>query len=202
MGEAISSAKDIRDITRELENQGWTVEPTSRGHFQARPPDKTKRIVVFSTSGDLHAQRNMLRDLRQQGFVWPPLSLPKKPPSQLTGDATISTTDFRDEVDTFLKVLDKAEEDMERYSPAPRSSEQPVPAAESDDERMNRLFTALKEARSYHSLAAEAEREAQACLLAAQRKLEGAQEELRRAAKDLSEKKALFDSHFSSTAAA
>lgn len=63
---------DLRDIERAAKEQGWVVGRTRRGHPTFKPPDPSKDIVVGSgTPGDVRAIRNLLSQLRRQGFVWP-----------------------------------------------------------------------------------------------------------------------------------
>jgi predicted RNA binding protein YcfA (HicA-like mRNA interferase family) len=63
---------DLRDIERAAQEQGWEVGRTGKGHPRFVPPDKTKRIVVGSgTPSDWRALRNLLADLKREGFIWP-----------------------------------------------------------------------------------------------------------------------------------
>lgn len=66
----MAANKDFKPIIRELRAQGWEVEPTSQGHYRARPPDQTRQIVHFSMSNDPRALKNTLSNLRASGFRW------------------------------------------------------------------------------------------------------------------------------------
>ena len=79
--------KSYKPIIAALQQQGFTVTQTTSGHFKAVPPDRDKPLVHFSTSADTHAYKNILRQLRQSGFVWgdegdTPLSEPAEVPRE------------------------------------------------------------------------------------------------------------------------
>lgn len=60
--------KEIREIARQLEAQGWTIRPSKAGHHIATPPDKTKRAVVLpGTPGRGRWKQNLLAQLRRSG---------------------------------------------------------------------------------------------------------------------------------------
>ncbi|HXF73985.1 MAG TPA: hypothetical protein VNO79_15420 [Actinomycetota bacterium] len=66
-------AKDIRDIVKAAEEQGFRVERTRKGHWVFYSPDTTKNPVYHSgTPGDRRAIDNLIADLRWAGLVWPP----------------------------------------------------------------------------------------------------------------------------------
>jgi len=63
---------DLRDIEKAARAQGWTVTRTSKGHPKFIPPDPSQHIVIGSgTPSDQRALRNLIAELRRQGFVWP-----------------------------------------------------------------------------------------------------------------------------------
>ena len=60
------------EIIRELNAQGWRVEQTRRGHYQAFAPDGRTR-ATFADTTEPRAMKNNLADLRRSGqFMWPP----------------------------------------------------------------------------------------------------------------------------------
>lgn len=60
--------KELMDACRE---QGWELEQTTKGHYKAYPPDKTKGLVVFSISRANHrSYKNALAQLVGAGLVW------------------------------------------------------------------------------------------------------------------------------------
>jgi len=62
--------KDIKQLKRLAEEQGWTVEITSKSHLRFLPPDKTKPQVFMSGETCSHAGfRNGLSQLRRAGLV-------------------------------------------------------------------------------------------------------------------------------------
>ena len=63
---------DIREIEQAAREQGWQVGRTAKGHHKFVPPDPAKKIVMGSgTPSDVRSLRNLLAELRRQGFVWP-----------------------------------------------------------------------------------------------------------------------------------
>lgn len=59
--------KEVQEIIRELERQGWRVE-RGKGHYKAFPPDKKKSMVTIPTtpSGGRWRQ-NLISQLRASG---------------------------------------------------------------------------------------------------------------------------------------
>ena len=63
---------DIHKIEKAAREQSWEVGKTKKGHLRFVPPDTTKQIVIGSgTPGDQRAIKNMLAELKRQGFIWP-----------------------------------------------------------------------------------------------------------------------------------
>jgi hypothetical protein len=66
-------ALDLKDIRKELKRQGWSEEQRSSGHWRFTPPDPTRQLVHYSGSpSDWRSIRNLVGELRRQGFEWPP----------------------------------------------------------------------------------------------------------------------------------
>lgn len=64
---------EIEQVVSELRIQGWEVSLKSDARsWRAIPPNRTGRMVVFAR--EPKSLVAILRDLRQQGFVWPPNS--------------------------------------------------------------------------------------------------------------------------------
>jgi hypothetical protein len=62
------ASKEIKQLVRKLEQQGWRVELGGGGHYKAFPPDVTKPMVTFaSTPSDHRALRNIISMLRRSG---------------------------------------------------------------------------------------------------------------------------------------
>lgn len=63
--------KEMRKIVRALEDQGFEVTTTRRGHLMVSRDGAV--IATFSgTASDWRSIRNGLAPLRRAGFRWPP----------------------------------------------------------------------------------------------------------------------------------
>lgn len=63
---------DLCTIEKAAREQGWEVGRTKKGHLRFKPPDPTKDIVIGSgTPGDQRAVKNLLAQMKRQGFIWP-----------------------------------------------------------------------------------------------------------------------------------
>ncbi|MGO9873441.1 MAG: hypothetical protein ACLPVY_06540 [Acidimicrobiia bacterium] len=59
--------REVRDIVRRLESQGWRIESGSK-HYLAYPPDLTKAIVTIpSTPSGGRWKQNLIGQLRKSG---------------------------------------------------------------------------------------------------------------------------------------
>jgi hypothetical protein len=65
----------IKELLRALRDQGWRVERTKQGHYQAFSSDEIG-LVTFSDSDELRSMKNNLSQLKRAGFQWP--APPKK----------------------------------------------------------------------------------------------------------------------------
>lgn len=201
-------SKDFRALLQELPRQGWTVEPTERGHWRARPPDQAHGLVHFSESGDSHAQMNIIRDLRRRGFVWPPPSKNEQAGAErMAKDATERLqTELLDRETkppprrqfNGIKGLSELAEEQVKAAPLQVVVPSAVipPADRVGAKTEDQLFNELKEARLMDSLAGDSLKTAKQKLEAAQRELEHAEHEKRMAADDLLKKKAAFDAAY------
>jgi hypothetical protein len=169
--------KDYKAIIEELPRQGWVVEMTARGHYRAIPPNKELEMVHFSTSEDHHALRNIIRDLRRRGFVWPP---PNKKEIAVERRLEAETRPSQPDVGTI--------DDIE-----PLDTETP-------EARMDRLFTELKDAKVLAALTEEHAQECRRKVEEATRVLTDAVRERDAAAQALKNKKAEFDLAFEAAA--
>jgi hypothetical protein len=180
----MASNKDFRHILEELERQRWAVEQTTKGHYRAAPPDPNKRIITFSLSNEPRAIHNTISQLKTSGFLWPP---PDKLPHEEARAAAAENDDPDAWIDEHNRKVEEASAPVE---------EEPLPP-ETHEERMDRLFHELKEAKTYVALADEQYAVCEAKLLAAQREFEQAQDERKKAREALQAKKTEFDSAFS-----
>lgn len=63
--------KDLRKIVRALQQQGFEVETTSKGHLLVTR-DGELIAVLAGTASDWRSLRNGLAPLKRAGFRWPP----------------------------------------------------------------------------------------------------------------------------------
>lgn len=172
--------KDFKPVIVELRNQGWDVTQTSQGHWRATPPDSSKQIVHFSASNDRHALKNTIQDLRRSGFAWPP-----PPKRSLRDESPSPDTEF--------------EEAPIPTTPAPEAA-MVIVSKETAEDKMERLFRELKEAKSYLALTNEHLVECRHALESAQRAFAEAEAEQQKATEALKLKKGEFDAAFESAA--
>ena len=194
--------RQCAEIIVELERQDWVVKKTGNNHYSAAPPDKTKSLVVFSTTDDVHGQMNMVRDLKRRGFIWP---IPSK--NDAAGEQRKSTsmrTTVGDipalrealEVAHELNVAEKAALEV-----APTTMPESRVAVATTEDAMDKIFRELKEARGLNKLAEDDVIECMRRLDEAQRALTIAQTTQRQTGEALKEKKAAFDRAFEAAAA-
>ena len=176
-------AMDFKDLAAALREQGWTVEKLSSGHFRAQPPDPKKSLVHFSTGSDPRSIKNTIADLRRAGFVWPPPGKRVEDEDRPSGDGMPSDEDIELEV--------------RRRGATPPGPPAPPPPPESHEEKMDRCYRELKEARGYFDLAEGHLAEKDAALAAATLERSEALEEKERAQSRLVTAKMAFDAAFS-----
>lgn len=175
--------KDYRQLLDELRSQGWDVEQTTQGHWKAVPPDKAKSVVHFSTSADAHALKNALSDLKRSGLIWPP-------PTRSTRDGAPKSQD----------EWWNTEQEASSSKPEPPPSKSEERLAEGHEERMDRVYGELKEAKVHLALADEILEECRVKLAKAQAAFDEATTDRENAATMLREKKAAFDRAFGEAA--
>jgi hypothetical protein len=64
--------KDITEIRKALEAQGFEVKLGGSGHWKVYDPDGHLVGALPSTPSDPRGVRNAIAVLRRAGFVWPP----------------------------------------------------------------------------------------------------------------------------------
>jgi len=63
--------KDLRKIAKALEDQGFEVVVTTKGHLKVLSGGRV--VAVFAgTPSDRRSWKNALSDARRAGFRWPP----------------------------------------------------------------------------------------------------------------------------------
>jgi hypothetical protein len=146
-------------------------------------------------SDDPRALRNTLRDLKRSGFIWPP------PPAPSASFGPVIVGLELDELrhDELTRELHREElEEEETKRAAERETLQrahgiaPPAPPESPEQRMDRLFESLKEAKTYLQLADEHLQACQTKLKAAQTEYDAACAERTKASTQLETIKAEF----------
>jgi predicted RNA binding protein YcfA (HicA-like mRNA interferase family) len=61
---------DNKKLIKDLESQGFTVEPTKNGHYTVRKDGK-RVATLAGTPSDRRSWLNSLSHLRRAGFIWP-----------------------------------------------------------------------------------------------------------------------------------
>lgn len=209
--------KEYKEIIAELERQGWSVDITSSMHYKATPPDKTKPLIHFSTSVDPHAILNNIKKLRQNGFVWPPPSKKEEAAERREGierraglsSAVLETmaltvsaeapTEHSNGAGGDLVVQTEPKECPSCHFQVNMACSDPFHKtfrfadAEPPEERMDRLFKELKEARAYCALTVEQEEDCRRAFKKAQEELTLACKESADAGEAFTKKKAEFN---------
>lgn len=60
--------QQVRRLTKELEGEGWEVSLTKSGHYRLRSPYTNRLVFCASTPGDWRAFKNIIRDLKREGY--------------------------------------------------------------------------------------------------------------------------------------
>lgn len=63
-----SLKKDIKQLMRIAQEQGWEVSNTNGGHLRWRPPNNAPLVFTASTPSDRRAIHRILRDLQRSGL--------------------------------------------------------------------------------------------------------------------------------------
>lgn len=177
-------AFDWKEIMAELTRQGWKLEPTTKRHMKATPPDKAKQIVHFSTSGSesTRSMQNSLGQLRKSGFVWS------------------KRNDENEERDVYAEVdrLPRAEVEA-MLDGAPTGPDVVTIGSncgappESEEAKLDVAYAALKDSRVWLTLSEHDFAEAEEVVRAATAKLADARAQLYSARRSMKERKRDFD---------
>ena len=66
----MSARKELKEIAREAERQGWRVGRTKKGHSQFFALDGVNIATAAGTSSDRRSIDNLVVRLRRHGFKW------------------------------------------------------------------------------------------------------------------------------------
>jgi len=61
------ASKEIKDLVRELQRQGWTVEQRKSNHFKATPPNGKGCVFFPATPSDWRSIKNTKAKLKEFG---------------------------------------------------------------------------------------------------------------------------------------
>lgn len=64
--------KELKDVVRLAEQQGWIVKQLTNNHWRFTPPEKNKpTVVTSSTPSDWRTVYNFMARMRRSGFRCP-----------------------------------------------------------------------------------------------------------------------------------
>lgn len=64
--------KEVRELVKEAERQGWRRRELPSGHVQLYAPDGTTIVTLPGTPSGGRWRANAVAQLRKGGFQWPP----------------------------------------------------------------------------------------------------------------------------------
>lgn len=62
--------KELKEIVKAAEEQGWRAKTTKKGHLMLFAPDGINKVTASGTPSDHRALDNLLSNLRRYGFTW------------------------------------------------------------------------------------------------------------------------------------
>lgn len=185
-------AKDFKDVTAALREQGWKLERLLSGHYRAQPPDPKQPLVHLKIGGnEARTLANTIAQLRRSGFEWPP---PGKRSASEHEQGVMGMPS--DEELAAERLRRGGVPEPAASSPEPVQFDNLPPPAETPEEKMDRLYRDLKEARGYLDLAEQHMAEKNAVKHAAIRAAGEAHDEAEAARLRLLSAKAAFDAAF------
>jgi predicted RNA binding protein YcfA (HicA-like mRNA interferase family) len=66
----MAAKKELKEIVKAAEKQGWRVETTKKGHLKFLAPDGINGLTTGGTPSEHRAIANLLASLRRYGFKW------------------------------------------------------------------------------------------------------------------------------------
>jgi hypothetical protein len=63
---------DLRKLITALEDQGYIVSTSAKGHYLVSTEHGRRVAVLAGTPSDRRGIKNAISRLRRSGFVWPP----------------------------------------------------------------------------------------------------------------------------------
>jgi hypothetical protein len=146
-----ASSFSVSLLISQLRKQGWECALNAAAtEWTAAPPDKSRKTVLFPNHPKDPSR--VLRDLRHQGFSWPPTSN-----GHADDRAHVTATPFAPKPHPEVKLLDARKADEPAPPPTPAAITPPPVAPEPvDHEAVDGAlaFVSLREAKEYERLAA------------------------------------------------
>lgn len=65
-----SAKKELKEVIKSAEEQGWRVKTTKKGHKMFLAPDGVNKVTGSGTPSDHAALDNLIGDLRRYDFKW------------------------------------------------------------------------------------------------------------------------------------
>lgn len=65
-----SAKKELKEIVKAAEDQGWRVQETKKGHLMFYAQDGVNKVLAAGTPGGGRGIDNLVARLRSYGFVW------------------------------------------------------------------------------------------------------------------------------------
>lgn len=65
----MSYKKDLKELLKEADEQGWRVKDKTKG-YMLLAPDGITQVMVHKTASDSHALDNAVSEMRNAGFSW------------------------------------------------------------------------------------------------------------------------------------
>ena len=66
----MSAKKELKEIQKAAEEQGWRVKELRSGHKMLMAPDGVNKVTASGTPSAGNAIAHLLADLRRYGFEW------------------------------------------------------------------------------------------------------------------------------------
>ena len=66
----MSVKKELKEVQKAAEKQGWRIKPLKSGHKMYLAPDGDNKVTAPGTPSDSRGMDNLLGDLRRYGFEW------------------------------------------------------------------------------------------------------------------------------------
>jgi hypothetical protein len=191
----VSNVGAIKDIVDELRAQHWDVVPIGQGAQWRATPPAGSTVTFNARPPSAQSVQMILRDLKQQGFAWPP---PKgNGVAHHKADPKPSAAPFNPVLHPDAVVtMATAPRPLARALPPPMLSIVPMSSPSEDFDEGDRLFQALKDCRELAAMGRADVDEKQRAAEAANQALEVAIGQQRRLEQELEQAMQKFTQYF------